>query len=134
MDALEQYKSIEGHNFEFNPTKCTWAEVVEELNKAHAATYHSEQRNKTLHGRVWKTATNTSKIIQPALEALPSELSILHGGLAVVFNVSRITKNHSRDSTNRNITARAPPRKTSRADFRYFWAYTGDPFNGLQQV
>jgi hypothetical protein len=91
MEALERYKTIEGHNLDFNPTKCTWAEVVEELNKAHLVTYNREQREKTLHGRAWKTFTNASKIIQPALDALPGELCILHGGLAVVFNVSTPT-------------------------------------------
>jgi hypothetical protein len=89
MEALEQYRQIEGHNLHFNPTKCTWAEVVEELNKAHLAAYSREQRDKTFRGRVGKSFKTASKIIQPAVEALPDELGILHGGLAVVFNVSR---------------------------------------------
>lgn len=92
MEALERYRGIEGHNLHFNPTKCTWAEVVEELNKAHLATYNREQRDKTFHAKVWKTFTNASKIIQPAVVALPDELCILHGGLAVVFNVSKAIK------------------------------------------
>ena len=92
MEALEQYRRIEGHNLHFNPTKCTWAEVVEELNKAHLAIYNREQRDKTFHARVRKTFTNASKIIQPAVAALPDELCILHGGLAIVFNVSMTTK------------------------------------------
>jgi hypothetical protein len=98
MEALEQYRRIEGHNLNFNPTKCTWVEVVEELNKAHLVTYNREQREKTFHRRVWKTFTNASKIIQPALDALPDELCILHGGLAIVFNVSTATE-HSQGLT-----------------------------------
>lgn len=88
MEALEKYTRIEGHNLHFDPTKCTWPEVVEELNKAHLVAQKHERRDKTLHGKVWRTFNNASKIIQPAVAALPDELCILHGGLAILFNVS----------------------------------------------
>jgi hypothetical protein len=62
------------------------------LNKAHLAIHDCEQRDKTLHARAWKKVSNASKIIQPAVAALPGELCILHGGLAIIFNASRTIK------------------------------------------
>ena len=92
MEALEEYRRIDGHNLDFNPAKCTWKEVVEELDKAHRAVYICERRENTFYRKTRTIVNNTIQIIEPALDALPDHLCVLQGGLAIVFNVSRTGK------------------------------------------
>ncbi|RDW60319.1 hypothetical protein BP5796_11925 [Coleophoma crateriformis] len=94
-EALEKYTKVEGHNLEFDPAKCTWEEVVWELNKAHKAVYTYESREKKTHRKTLKMINYASKIIGPALNSLPNELCILQGGLAIVFNLVRRRENNS---------------------------------------
>ncbi|RDW84236.1 hypothetical protein BP6252_01826 [Coleophoma cylindrospora] len=94
-EALEKYTKVEGHNLEFDPAKCTWEEVVGELNKAHDAVYTYESREKKTHRKALKMINNASKIIEPAITSLPNELCILQGGLAIVFNLVRRRENNS---------------------------------------
>lgn len=89
MEALEQYRVIDGHNLDFDPSRCSWPEVVKELNKAHHAAYMRAQDDKKLHSKVGNFLTNATKILQPGLAAIPDELCVLHGGLAIMFNVSK---------------------------------------------
>jgi hypothetical protein len=88
MEALEEYGRIDGHNLDFNPAKCTWKEVIEELNLAHLAAYSCERRENTFYGKTRNVVNNTIQIVEPALDALPDYLCILQGGLAIVFNAS----------------------------------------------
>jgi hypothetical protein len=88
MEALEEYGRIDGHNLDFNPAKCTWKEVIEELNLAHLAAYSCERRENTFYGKTRHVVNNTIQIVEPALDALPDHLCILQGGLAIVFNAS----------------------------------------------
>jgi len=75
-------------DFAADLTKCSWDDVHQELGKAQMAAARSEKAGKRMHNRVWRGIGNTSSVLAPGLAALPDELCILHGGLALVFSVS----------------------------------------------
>jgi hypothetical protein len=89
IEALEKYGELEKNNLSFDPVKCSWGEVLNELLKAQGAVTCREAYEKKFIGKSQRKLTNMTKILQPALEAIPDELCILHGGLAVIFNVRR---------------------------------------------
>ena len=87
MEALQEYGRLEGRKLPFNPVDCSWADVLKELEKAEDAAVASEQGDKRFlikNRRKWSTM---SKSIVPLLNAIPDELCVLHGGLAIVFHV-----------------------------------------------
>ena len=66
------------------------AKAAEVDQKAQAAASESEARGKKPHRKVWRAfGTAGGDTITSGLMALPNELSVLHGGLAVIFCVSR---------------------------------------------
>lgn len=70
--------------------KCTWDDVHQELAKAREAAGKSEKGGKQLHRKVWRAIGSTSGVLAPGLDALPDNLCVLHGGLALVFSVSAL--------------------------------------------
>lgn len=91
-ETLERHHQIASKYVDFTSdlSKCTWNDVIEELRKAKIKVAESEKRGKTLIHKTWRAMGNTSSILAPGLSALPDELSVLHGGLAVVFSVRSI--------------------------------------------
>lgn len=89
MEAIGNYGKLEG--LRFDPTRCTWVEVLGELDKAQTAAIHSEERDNNWFIRNGRKMRRMSKTLQPALDAIPDgfSLSPLKGGLGVLFNVSR---------------------------------------------
>jgi len=68
-------------------SNCTWENVLEELRKAQFAAFEAERRgNRTHLSRGRARAVNPS-ILAPGVTPLPEELSVLSGGLAVIFSV-----------------------------------------------
>jgi membrane protein YqaA with SNARE-associated domain len=61
--------------------------VHEELRKAQQAAIRSEERGKNLIKKVWRKIGVTSSVLAPGLAAIPDNLCILNGGLAVIFSV-----------------------------------------------
>ncbi|KFA78623.1 hypothetical protein S40288_11199 [Stachybotrys chartarum IBT 40288] len=69
--------------------QCTWENVHEELRKAQQAAIRSEERGKNLIKKVWRKIGVTSSVLAPGLAAIPDNLCILNGGLAVIFSLAR---------------------------------------------
>jgi hypothetical protein len=68
---------------------CTWEDVHRELHKAKQAHVLSERRGSRNPIRCfWRALGTSGSILAPGLSAIPDELCVLHGGLAVVFSVS----------------------------------------------
>jgi hypothetical protein len=87
QETLQQYERLVDETLNFNPANCSWGVVLEELRKAQEAAAESERRGKGLFTKNRRKLGRISMIITPVLQALPDHLSILHGGLAVIFNV-----------------------------------------------
>jgi hypothetical protein len=82
-------------DFTLDLNNCTWDHVHEELRKAQVKAEESEKRGKNPVRKAWRTIGTTSSILDPGLAALPDNLCVLHGGLAVVFSVrSRLGWSH----------------------------------------
>ena len=80
-------------NFVDDVTACTWVEVLEQLNKAVAAARQLEDsRDRKPLRRVVRKIGGLSSILKPGVAALPDHLSLLQGGLAVVFSVSVLVR------------------------------------------
>ncbi len=59
------------------------------MERAQAVASEGETRGKKFHQKVWRElGTIGGDMVPPELVALPDEVHVLHGGLAVVFSVS----------------------------------------------
>jgi hypothetical protein len=74
-------------DFTTDLSKCTWEDVHRELRKAQAAAVESERRGMNIVRRAWRFMGATSSVLAPGLAAIPDNLSVLHGGLALLFSV-----------------------------------------------
>jgi len=77
-------------DFTSDLTRCSWDDVHQELAKAQEAAERSVKGGKQPHRRLWRNIGSTSSVLAPGLAALPDELCMLHGGLALVFSVSQL--------------------------------------------
>ena len=75
-------------DFTRDVNSCTWEQVHEELRKAQVKAEESEKRGNHPVKKMWRKLGASSSVLTPGLAAVPDDLSILHGGLAVVFSVS----------------------------------------------
>jgi hypothetical protein len=75
-------------DFDFDLLSCTWQDVLDEMDKAEAAASESHRRGNEFPARAWRVFETMGDVISPALEAIPDELCVLHGGIAVIFSVS----------------------------------------------
>jgi hypothetical protein len=87
MEALQEYGKLEGRKLPFNPIDCSWKDVFKQLEKAEEAASASEQGDKRFLANSRRKMNTMSKAIEPLLDAIPKELSILRGGLAIIFYV-----------------------------------------------
>jgi hypothetical protein len=87
MEALHEYGRLEGRKLPFNPVDCSWRDVLKELDKAEDAAATSEQGDKKFLTHSRRKLNTMSKSIMPLLDAIPKELWILRGGLAIIFHV-----------------------------------------------
>ena len=72
---------------DFDPESCTWQDVLEQLARAQDAALQSEKQGEKWHHKMWRGVGSYGGVVSPALSAFPDELSVLHGGLAVVLSV-----------------------------------------------
>jgi len=89
-ETLECHQKVASKYVDFvdDLLKCTWDDVHEELQKAKRAHVVSERRgNRNPLRGFWRTLGTSGSILAPGLSAIPDELCVLHGGLAVVFSV-----------------------------------------------
>jgi hypothetical protein len=90
-----QQKARKYVDFTLDLNNCTWDHVHEELRKAQAKADESEKRGKNPVRKAWRTIGASSSVLAPGLAALPEDLSVLNGGLAVIFSVrSRLGWSH----------------------------------------
>jgi hypothetical protein len=82
-----QQKGKKYVDFTHDLTNCTWDQVHEELRKAQAKAEESENRGRHPVINVWRKMGVSSSVLAPGLEAIPDNLCMLHGGLAVIFSV-----------------------------------------------
>jgi len=88
-ETLKRFQTSHQVDFDFDLLRCTWDDVLRELDKAQAAVSESEAREKKPHRKAWRAlGTTGGDIISSGLVALPDELGVLHGGLAIIFCVS----------------------------------------------
>ena len=80
----EKDKSL---HLDFDVNRCSWDDVVSAVEKAHEAVTENERRGKTWHHRAWRAVGATAGVFAPGLSAIPDDLCVLHGGLAIVFSV-----------------------------------------------
>lgn len=59
--------------------------MLYELERARAV---HEKRGENFARKIWRGLGTASTTIVPGLDALPDELAVLKGGLAVIFSVS----------------------------------------------
>jgi hypothetical protein len=89
-EILRQYQiqDPDQADFDFDLLKCTWHDVLRELQRAQTAVSESDDRGKKIHRRAWRALGTASDVLAPGLAAIPDKLCVLHGGLAVIFSVS----------------------------------------------
>jgi hypothetical protein len=92
QETLKQYQNqatgLADFDFDFDLLSCTWQDVLDEMDKAEAAASESHRRGNEFPARAWRLFETMGDVISPALEAIPDELCVLHGGIAVIFSVS----------------------------------------------
>ncbi len=74
----------------FNPVDCSWEDVDKAMERAEDEVEDIEQRDRKFSTKTRRKLVRMTAILGPALEALPDELSILHGGLGVIFSVGPV--------------------------------------------
>ncbi|KAK0643182.1 hypothetical protein B0T16DRAFT_178493 [Cercophora newfieldiana] len=92
QETLECHQKVAKKYVDFidDLLKCTWEDVHNELHKAKQAQVLSERRGSRNPIRgFWRTLGTSGSILSPGLSAIPDELCVLHGGLAVVFSLAR---------------------------------------------
>jgi DNA-binding transcriptional regulator YiaG len=88
--SLSQQRAGRYIDFTQDLSRCNWETVLCELDKAKDAAEKSKGPVKNPLKWAFRTAGKVATILEPGLNALPDNLSVLHGGLAVVFSVSSI--------------------------------------------
>jgi hypothetical protein len=89
-ETLKRYgkQAPDQADFDFDLLKCTWPDVLRELERAQAAVSKSDESGKKIHRRAWRALGTVSDVLAPGLAAIPDKLCVLQGGLAVIFSVS----------------------------------------------
>jgi hypothetical protein len=89
-EALKRYQrqAPDQADFDFDLLKCTWHDVLHELERAQAAVSESNNGGKKFHRRAWRALGTMETVLAPGLVAIPNNLCVLQGGLAVIFSVS----------------------------------------------
>lgn len=70
---------------DFNPERCSWEDMLQELERAKA---ESDAKGDGIAHKLWRGVGTAATVLGPGLDALPDEVCVLKGGLAVIFSVS----------------------------------------------
>ena len=85
---VQLYQSSVKPPLDFETKNCTWETVLDQMDRA-TEDYH---RRGTRHitRKVARKLGDVAVVVSPVLEMIPDEygLSVLHGGLAIIFSVS----------------------------------------------
>ena len=85
LDQVSRERSI---GFDQDVNGCEWSHALEKLQAANEAVASRMERDKTFLSKGAHVLTTMSNMLQPGLQAIPDELCILHGGLALLFHAS----------------------------------------------
>ncbi|KAM7213570.1 hypothetical protein V8F06_011067 [Rhypophila decipiens] len=85
----QQQRAKKYVDFTSDLTTCSWDQVHQELKKAQAAALETERRGRNPIRKAFRAIGNTSSVLAPGLSALPDDLCILHGALALIFSLAR---------------------------------------------
>jgi hypothetical protein len=58
------------------------------MEEVEVAASESHRRGNKFPAKAWRMFETMGDVISPALEEIPDELGVLHGGIAVIFSVS----------------------------------------------
>ncbi|KAK1832537.1 hypothetical protein QBC39DRAFT_68307 [Podospora conica] len=84
-------------NVGFDVRNCGWSDVLGKMKDANSAIARRMERDKTLWTKGAMVLTDISNLLQPALQAIPDELHLLHGGLALIFHLAKSRTKSKRD-------------------------------------
>ncbi|KAK0622613.1 hypothetical protein B0T14DRAFT_150650 [Immersiella caudata] len=88
LEEVEK-KAPELVDFDFDVKCCTWRDVHAELERAQDAVLASEQRGQKGVRKWWRAVGTYGGVVGPVLSVFPDELSVLHGGLALLLSIAR---------------------------------------------
>lgn len=77
-------------DFASDLTDCPWETVLKQLEKAKAEMERAKAKSKGDQNplrKTWRHIGSVSTVLGPGLSAIPDELCVLKGGLAVIFSV-----------------------------------------------
>jgi hypothetical protein len=76
-------------DFDFDLGKCTWENVLSELEKAQTAVSQNEIDGKKFPHKAFRALGNIGgDFMTKGMPSVPDAMSVLHGGLAVIYSVS----------------------------------------------
>lgn len=86
---MEQYQLTAKQPLEFDVKRCTWDDVLDERARALEEYNANGRGGKNIVRRIMRKAGDLTPAISPWLDLLPDEkgMSVLHGGLTLIFNV-----------------------------------------------
>jgi len=92
LDEVSRHVSLD-----FDPKSCQWSDVLRKLKDGNDSLAQRMEGDETWwsKGGMWLADLSS---LSPALQAIPDDLCILHGGLALVLHLAK-----TRDSMKRNI-------------------------------
>ena len=84
---IQEYQKLAKPPLDFELKGCTWDTVLDQMDRA-TGEYH--ERGQNAARSAFRKLGDVAVIISPVLERIPDEngLSVLHGGLAIMFSVS----------------------------------------------
>lgn len=90
QETLKRYQTqaTDLTDFNFDLLSCTWPDVLDEMKRAEAAVLESNGQGKKFPTKAWRLLGRVGNIISPALEAIPDEICLVRGGIALIFSVS----------------------------------------------
>lgn len=87
-------------NVDFDIRNCGWSDVLGKMKEANSAIGRRMERDKTPWSKGAMVLTDISNLLQPALQSIPDELHLLHGGLALIFHLAKNRTKATREIVN----------------------------------
>src|SRR3569833_1786422 len=84
-------KYFNWYSVPFDPSRCTWKDVLQFLERAQNAAIASQSGDKHFLTKRRRKAVQLLHLVEPGLDAIPDTFAPLHGGLAIIFHVSNDT-------------------------------------------
>ncbi|KAE9373805.1 hypothetical protein N431DRAFT_407513 [Stipitochalara longipes BDJ] len=76
-------------DFDFDLLRCTWDDVLHELERAQAAVSERDNRGENFYRKAWRALGTVETVLAPRLTTIPDNLNVLQGGLVAIFRLAR---------------------------------------------